>query len=114
MSFRRPSDDTQANRRWKAFVEAQFAVLCDIGFPEPLFRVRSAFDHWLMHGNHPGDPSRFAFEDLGPRQREQLIQLLRAHAEAGFADPGIGILTAQERETIWHAIGAPGEPGDLE
>jgi hypothetical protein len=103
VGFRRPSGEAEVKRRWKMFVQKHFDELCDIGLPESVFRQKADLDHWLMHGYHPSDPSGFVVEGLDAPRRERLIRLLRAYAGAGFGDPGVAVVTADERNAIWGA-----------
>lgn len=53
-----------------------------------------------MHGVHPEDAAMFDADDIPPRARPLLLQLLRAHLDAGFRDPGIAILRDEEWDLI--------------
>lgn len=101
MGFRRSSTIGKDKQQWKAFVRAHFSELCEIGMPEHIFNDKDRFDHWLMHGSYPLDPIRFAVEDMSSDQRANLLRLLTAYADAGFGDPGVSIITAEERQSIW-------------
>ena len=68
--------------------------------PEQLYRERSTFDHWLMHGSHPHDPSGFIVERLDQQKRELLVGLVASYLDAGFRDPGIGFLSGEERRAL--------------
>lgn len=71
-----------------------------MGFPAWLVEEKQRFDHWLMHGVHPDDHSRFSSDDLSDGARMQLLALLEAYFRAGFVDPGLGIL----RDGEWRAL----------
>lgn len=101
MAFRRSSEDARDKQRWKSFVNDHFVALCDIGIPEHVFRDKSNFDHWLMHGYHPADPVGFTPKFLDPERRRRLVRLLRSYLEAGFKDPGISFVTEEERGIIF-------------
>jgi len=105
MSFKRSGDTAKERQLWKVFVRAHFNELCEIGMPEHIFSNKSHFDHWLMHGRHPLDPSGFAVEDLDQTQRNRLVHLLGAYVDAGFGDPGVAIITEDERRRIWGTHG---------
>jgi hypothetical protein len=100
MSFRRSKDTAAEKQRWRAFVIEYRGALMAIGMPEQLFREKSSFDHWLMHGQHPLDPSGFAVEQIDHAKRDVLINLISAYMDAGFGSPGISILSNAELQRI--------------
>jgi hypothetical protein len=100
MSFRRPSEAAREKQRWKTFVSDNADKLREVGMSEDLFREKKDFDHWLMHGYHPLDRSGFTVEQLKPEGREILVRLVAAYMDAGFSDPGIGILSSDERTRL--------------
>lgn len=69
--------------------------------PELILKEKDNFDHWLMHGHHPLDPSGFVVEQVDKPAREILVRVIRAYADAGFSDPGISILSEDERRGIF-------------
>jgi hypothetical protein len=100
MSFRRSKDAATEKRRWKTFVGQQQDNLRAIGMPEQIYREKAQFDHWVMHGHHPLDPSGFAIEHVDATSRKILLNLLRAYLDAGFNDPGIAILSDHEKRQL--------------
>ena len=106
MSFRRAKDAATQGQLWKCFIREHHQELCELGMPEQRFREKAEFDHWLMHGYHPLDPSRFSVEQIEQRKRELLIHLLSDYIDVGFADPGMSILTNEERRRILGRGGA--------
>lgn len=96
MAFRRSKDSAVEKQRWRTFVRAQTRALNDSGIPERVYREKSDFDHWLMHGCHPADPARFTVEQMSAEARTALVHLVAAYLDEGFKDPGIAILSAEE------------------
>jgi hypothetical protein len=95
-------DDAAAERaRWASFVEEHLnEELAKLGMPAHVFREKSLFDHWLMHGRPLADPSGFAAEQIRGASRLYLLSLIRAYLNAGFGDPGITILSKFERRRL--------------
>jgi hypothetical protein len=87
-------------KRWESFITEHAESLRELGMPEDLFREKRAFDHWLMHGYHPLDPVGFSVEQLDPSKKEVLVGLIGAYMDAGFSDPGIAILSRDERTRL--------------
>jgi hypothetical protein len=96
MGFRRSKDTAAEKQRWQAFVRRCGADLNATGMPESIYREKSQIDHWLMHGQHPLDPSGFAIERMSKAERSALVRVVAAYLDAGFADPGIAVLSADE------------------
>lgn len=103
MSYKRASADAAEAARWKRFVAEHDRIMSSVGFPLALTESKGRFDHWLMHGTHPQDPSQFCVDDLTPTARAALMKLLLAYLDAGFKDPGIGILRNAEWDIIRRA-----------
>jgi hypothetical protein len=106
VSFRRPNEAAREKQLWQRFIREHQQELCDLGMPEQLFRQKAEFDHWLMHGYHPLDPSGFSMEQIDQRKRELLVKLLGAYFDTGFADPGVSILRNEEWRRILGRRGA--------
>lgn len=100
MSFRRSKGAADENRRWRSFVGEQRADLNASGMPEQIYRKKTAFDHWLMHGHHPMDPAGFAVEQMSAAARQALVRLVAAYLESGLIDPGIAVLSASELKQV--------------
>jgi hypothetical protein len=96
MGFRRSKNTATERQRWQAFLRKYGDSLSATGMPEHLYREKSGLDHWLMHGQHPMDPSRFAIEQMNTEARKALVRVIAAYFDAGFADPGITVLSADE------------------
>ena len=90
-------------RRWRGFVSENRDLLASVGFPPRLLERKSVFDHWLMRGVHPDDPSGFEARALGPVQRAALVEAIDAYLAEGFEDPGIALLTEAEGRRLTRA-----------
>jgi len=99
--YRRSRKDSIAQRQWLRFVEAHEVSFAKVRFSRDIYITKSAFDHWLMHGYHPDDRSRFTIEQMDTQSRAELLKLLHSYASWGFSDPGIAFLTSEERRRVW-------------
>lgn len=100
MSYKRTSVNVAETTKWKRFLVEHGQLVSSIGFPLYLTEDKRRFDHWLMHGTHPQEPSQFCSDDLTPSARVALMRVLEAYFAAGFKDPGIGILRNDEWTTL--------------
>ena len=103
MSYKRTSADAAEAGKWKRFVAEHTQIMSSVGLPLYLTEAKGRFDHWLMHGTHPQDPSLFCSDDLTPSARTSLLRLVEAYLAAGFKDPGVGILRNEEWDALERA-----------
>lgn len=109
MTFRRTKAAAQDAEKWRLFLRDNHAVLAASGLPVHLTESRRAFDDFLMHGHHHGDPMGFTVGALDGTQRGSLIELVVQYLRHGLGDPGIdGLFDAETVAAIRRRALTPG------
>jgi hypothetical protein len=95
VTFRRPKEDAQKAREWRAFTVLERELFDEAGLPGVLSEDREAFEDFLMHGflAMPGglaDGARFDTEEQTATQRNALDKLAARYVER-FGDPGVSL-----------------------
>ncbi|MEM9863749.1 MAG: hypothetical protein AAF938_19275 [Myxococcota bacterium] len=99
MTFRRERRTTELHRRWRAFRQEHRELFEALLLPHSIADHIQQFDYFLMHGCHP-DAAYIDESDFNGTQRDALRNLVREYLSAGFDDPGIAVLSAQEIDAL--------------
>lgn len=100
MSFRRSKRAAQEAETWRRFLRDNQHLVVASGLPVHLLETRRAFDDFLMHGHHHGDPMGFTVEQIDEAQRASLIELVVRYLRCGFGDPGLALFDRATTEQI--------------
>ena len=104
MAYRRKPADAEIAARWSEWRRTSLGLAEPISLPISIFDALDRFQQFLMHGHDSATGSHLRpWPALTEHERAGVLRLVRSFLEAGFADPGIAIvsperLTVLERE----------------
>ncbi|MEM6274382.1 MAG: hypothetical protein AAF735_03990 [Myxococcota bacterium] len=106
MSFRRSKNASARKQSFDAWVWQHRSLIHALDIPESVIATQREFDLFLMHGV---STSGFSLEwpELDRPTQERLIELVGSYWQAGFEDPGIGVIAPDALARVTGAL-----PGD--
>jgi hypothetical protein len=114
MGYRRDRGKTGHTRRWRKFVDLNRPLLATLGVPEQLLEDETAFEYFLMHGDHPDAAFRIDPATLSGSRRALVERLVLRWYRAQLPDPGIVLLPTDVMDRLRAAARDPEASLELE
>jgi len=101
MSYRRKTEDVKTLQRFKKFGHENEELIAHSGLPLAVATDFEVFVYFLGHGSTwPIPHVQFNLEEMDQEQRRAYLRLVAEFLQAGFGDPGLAGITAEEREAL--------------
>ena len=102
MGYRRKKQEGLEKKRWRAFCADNRPLIERVGVPLTVLASQGHFEDLLMHGylDHYEDPARFVVDELDAERYGRFEELVDRYFAAGYHDPGLMVLSHEERAAL--------------